>query len=108
MALNVMKKLILVLLLLKLASTKEKLAIIDKSLEDLKEFCSNKDSIDFCSPNHISMAVTLLQRQREVIRKNMEMKERDERKSQRIQQKNRMNGEKMIWALRMNFLDRHI
>jgi hypothetical protein len=108
MALNVMKKLIFVILLVKLASTKEKLAIIDKSLEDLKEFCSNKDSIDFCSPNHMNMAVTLLQRQREVIRKNLEMKEKEQRKSQRIRQKNRMNGEKMIWTLRMNFLDRHI
>jgi hypothetical protein len=48
MALNVLKKLILPMLLLKLAWTQEKLvnseASIDKSLDDLKTFCSNKNS----------------------------------------------------------------
>ena len=112
MALNTLKKLIFVLLLLKLAWTKEKLAnsvaSIDKSLDDLKAFCSDKNSIDFCSPNHMGMAMDFLHRQREVTRKNMEKKERDERKLERIRQKNRIKGDKMIWALRERFLDRHL
>ncbi len=99
------------MLLLKLAWTQEKLvnseASIDKSLEDLKTFCSNKNSINFCSPDHMGMAVALLQRQREILRKNLEKAEREERKSQRMRQKNRINSEKMIWSLREHFLDRH-
>jgi hypothetical protein len=79
-------------------------ASIDKSLDDLKAFCSNKNSINFCSPDHMGMAVALLQRQREIIRKKIEA---EERKSQRMRQKNRINSEKMIWALREHFLDRH-
>jgi hypothetical protein len=111
MALNTLQKLIFVLLLLKLARSKERLvnseASIDQSLEDLKAFCSNKNSIDFCSPDHLSMAMDFLHRQRVIIRENMEKKEREERKAQRIRKKNRINGEKMIWALREHFLDRH-
>jgi hypothetical protein len=107
-----MKKLILFLLLLKLAWTNEKpvdtVASIDKSLEDLKEFCLNKKSINFCSPDHMGMAMDFLHRQREVIRKNVEKTEREERKSQRMREKNRIDGEKMIWAMREHFLDRHI
>jgi hypothetical protein len=56
----------------------------------------------------MDIAVAFLMKQREVIRKNMEKTEREERKSQRMRKKNRMNGEKMIWAMREHFLDRHI
>ena len=112
MALNLLKTFIFVLMLLKLAWTKEKLvnsvASIDKSLHDLKRFCSNKDSVDFCSPDHMGIAVAFLKKQREIIRENMEKKEREERKAERMRQKNRINSEKMIWALREHFLDRHI
>ena len=112
MALNTLKKFIFVLLLLKLAWTKEKLAnsvaSIDKSLEDLKAFCTNKNSgINFCSPDHMGIAVAFLKKQRDIIRKKIEANERNERKSQRMRQKTRINHEKMIWALREHFLDRH-
>ena len=112
MALNVLKTFILVLMLLKSAWTKEKLvnsvASIDKSLQYLKIFCSNKDSIDFCSPDHLDIAVPFLKKQREIIRENMEKAEKEERKSQKMRQKNRIKSEKMIWTLREHFLDRHI
>jgi len=106
-----MKKILLIMLLLKLAWAQEKLlnsvASIDKSLEDLKTFCSNKHSVDFWSADHMDMAMDFLHRQREFLRKNMEKAEREERKSQRMRQKNRINSEKMIWTLREHFLDRH-
>ena len=107
-----MKKFILILLLLNLVLTREKLvntvAIIDKNVQHLKAFCSTKNSINFCSPDQMNIAIALLQREKEVLRKNMEKKARDERKLERIRQKNRINDEKMIWALRERFLDRHI
>ncbi len=106
-----MKKLIFALMLLNLAWTREKPmnseASIDMSLDDLKTFCSNKNSVNFCSPDHMGMAVALLQRQREIIRKNLQKAEREERKSQRIRLRNRIIGDKMIWKLRERFLDRH-
>jgi hypothetical protein len=111
MALNILKKFICILLLLKLAWTKEKpvdsVASIDKSLEDLKEFCTNKNSVNFCSPGNMGMAMGFLQRQRDTITKNIEKTEREERKSQRTRLRNRIKGDKMIWALRERFLDRH-
>ena len=112
MALNVLKKLIFVLWLLEPVWTKEKLvnsvAIIDKSLQDLKSFCSNKNSLNFCSPEHMSMVIAFLKKKRELLRKKIEEKERDERKLERIRQKNRIKSEKMIWILREHFLDRHL
>jgi hypothetical protein len=112
MALNVLKKLIFVLWLLEPVWTKEKLvnsvAIIDKSLQDLKSFCSNKNSTNFCSPEHMSMVIAFLKKERELLRKKIEEKERDERKLERIRQKNRIKSEKMIWILREHFLDRHL
>ena len=82
-------------------------ASIDKSLDDLKAFCSNKDSINFCSPDHMGMAIAFLKKQRETIRKKIEAKEREERKAERMRQKNIIKGNKMVWAMREHFLDRH-
>ena len=111
MALNTLKKLIFVLLLLKSAWAKEKLvnsvASIDKSLVELKAFCSNKESINFCAPEHMGVVIAFLKNKRETLRKKIEAKERDERKLERMRQKNRINSEKMIWSLREHFLDRH-
>jgi hypothetical protein len=106
-----MKKFILIWLLLNLVWTKENLvntlAIIDKNVQHLKAFCSTKNSINFCSPDQMDIAIALLLREKEVLRKNMKIKEREERKLQRIRHKNRIKSEKMIWILREHFLDRH-
>ncbi len=56
----------------------------------------------------MDIAVAFLKKQREIIRKNMEKAEREERKAERMRRKNRINSEKMIWSLREHFLDRHI
>jgi hypothetical protein len=111
MALTILKTFIFVMLLLKLVWTKEKLvnspASIDKNVQDLKAFCSNKNSVNFCSPNHMGMVIAFLKKQRVIVRNKIEIKEKEQRKLQRIRQKNRIDGEKMIWAMREHFLDRH-
>jgi hypothetical protein len=108
-----MKKIIFLLMLLtSIAWAKDSIskseAIIRKSFEDLFNFCKGKKSVNFCSNEHMQLAVTILKKKQEETKLKMERLEEERKNAEKIRKKNLVKGEIWIWILRRHFLDRHI
>ena len=108
-----MKKIIFLLMLLNnMVWTKESIskseAIIRKSFEDLFNFCKGKKRVNFCSTEHMTLAVTILKKTQEETKLKMQRLEEEQRNAARIRKKNRLKEETWTWILRRHFLDRHI
>ena len=107
-----MKNLTLILTLLAVVNSKENqinsAADYTKSLNDLKNFCTGKKVMDFCSKEHLQLAEYYLLKQIEQIKVKMLEVQRDAVRAKRLREQNRINGERWLWILRSHFLDRHI
>jgi hypothetical protein len=106
-----MKNLTLILIFFALVDSKEypinSVTDYNKSLKDLKNFCTGKKVMDFCSKEHLQLAEYYLLKQSEQIRMKMIEDQRDAVKAKRLREQNRLNGKRWLWILREHFLDRH-
>ena len=84
----------------------EKLAKIMVTIEDLKEFCTNRQT-NFCSKEQMEMTHFILEERIKNIRIEYELQQEKLRKEEQMRQIILKNQIKMREKLRQHFLDRH-
>jgi hypothetical protein len=83
------------------------IASVKQSVQDLNNFCMGK-TLDFCSKEHMEIAMNFLIKQQDQLMKNLEKELREAKKAENKRRRNRMTNNLMIHKFRQHFLDRHL
>jgi hypothetical protein len=80
---------------------------VKQSVQDLNNFCMGK-TLDFCSKEHMEIAMSFLLKQQDQLMKNLEKELREAKKAETKRRRNQMTNKMMIHKFRQHFLDRHL